>query len=70
MTSIAPPICVGCKHLIGTLLDPKCAAFPDGIPNEILLSKLDHRQPVAGDHGIQFAPDDEKASEYAEQLFS
>jgi hypothetical protein len=31
-----------------------CAAYPDGIPDPILDSDVDHRVPYAGDHGIQF----------------
>ena len=69
MTSIAPPICVACKHRQGTLLDPKCDAFPDAIPTPILLSETDHRQAYPGDHGIQFEPKDKDAAEYARMMF-
>lgn len=69
MTSIAPPICGGCKHLQGTLLDPKCDAFPAGIPRDILLSEADHRKPFPGDNGIRFEPRDSGAAEYAAHLF-
>lgn len=31
-----------------------CAAFPDGIPPEILDGDHDHLEPIDGDHGIQF----------------
>lgn len=52
------PLCFECKHLVPkTERDGKpstCAAFPDGIPREITLSKADHRLPYDGDHGIQF----------------
>ncbi len=70
MTSIAPPICAGCKHRIGDLRDPKCAAFPAGIPWDILLSKADHRAPFPGDGGVTFDPTDEKAAEYAGFIFA
>lgn len=69
MTTVAPPICGGCKHLRGDLREPKCDAFPAGIPNEILLSRADHRQPFAGDQGIRFDPKDAEAAEYAAWLF-
>jgi hypothetical protein len=69
MTTIAPPICAVCVHLVGDLLDPKCAAFPDGIPSPILLSQADHRQAYSGDHGIQFQPEDARAAQYAAFLF-
>ena len=48
-------VCAFCKHLT----DPSnqsCEAFPDGIPTEIWNGKNDHRQAVAGDHGIRFEP--------------
>jgi len=69
MTSVAPPICAGCKHRRGDLRDPRCDAFPRGIPREILLSRADHRQPLAGDHGILFAPKSPSDADYAERLF-
>jgi len=69
MTSIAPPICGGCKHLRGNLMDPKCDAFPEGIPREILLSEADHRTAFPGDNGIQFDPRDKRAERYAATLF-
>lgn len=31
-----------------------CTAYPDGIPSEILASKVDHVAPYPGDQGIQF----------------
>ena len=65
MTSIAPPICGGCRNLVGTLLDPKCRAFPGGIPAPILLSEVDHRQPYPGDGGTLFEPRDARAARYA-----
>lgn len=70
MTTIAAPICAVCKHRRGDLRDPKCDAFPDGIPNEILLSKADHRKPFPGDNGIVFEPEDKQATEYANFLFA
>lgn len=46
-------ICHTCKHVrkLG-----KCAAFPDGIPVNILVGNLIHTVPLPGDHGIQFEP--------------
>lgn len=53
------PLCFDCKHFEGdaptdSMFVYRCAAYPEGIPNEILLLKHDHRQPYPGDHGIQF----------------
>lgn len=71
MTTIAPPICGGCKHLTSPdLRDPKCDAFPAGIPNEILLSRADHRKPFPGDNGIQYEPKDADDAKYADFIFA
>lgn len=48
------PQCVDCIHLNRTTAPPTCPAFPDGIPDKILRNEVDHRQPVKGDHGVQF----------------
>jgi len=51
--------CNACKHRIkGTA---ECAAFPDGIPAEILTAAYDHTQPFPGDQGIQFEALEESA---------
>jgi hypothetical protein len=43
---------------------PTCAAFPAGIPKEIINGGFDHRQPFPGDNGIRF----ELKAGQAEQL--
>lgn len=54
------PICVFCKHFMqGTPpeSDKKaffCAAFPNGVPIEILEQGHDHLEPSSGDNGITF----------------
>jgi hypothetical protein len=57
------PRCWLCKHIAeegktrpnGEKYLP-CAAFPDGIPDEILWNEVRHDDPYPGDHGIQFEP--------------
>lgn len=66
---LAAPICAGCTHLFTDLLDPKCDAFPVAIPRPILLSQVDHRNPVDGDQGIQFEPESAADEEYADFIF-
>jgi len=53
------PICMWCKHFrrTGPLA---CDAFPEGIPDEILLHRNPHLAPFPGDHGIQFELDEER----------
>jgi len=48
---IVKNLCVICEHLQPNW---KCAAFPGGISNEILLGKLNHKKQISGDHGIVF----------------
>lgn len=49
MTTI--PQCFDCRHYRD---DYRCAAFPAGIPDDILTNAADHRRPHPGDHGIRF----------------
>lgn len=47
---------------------PTCDAFPTGIPEAVFGNELDHREPIEGDHGIQFeAKPGDEFPEYALQ---
>lgn len=69
--------CGACVHLDQPSSDafwstskpkPTCNAFPTGIPEAVLGNELDHRQPIDGDHGIQFeAKPGDEFPEYALQ---
>ena len=51
---ITTPQCHGCQnYYVGTL---NCAAFPNGIPQDILGNKFDHKNPFNGDNGIRWIP--------------
>jgi len=39
------PICIDCKHFINHS-SYTCKAFPKGIPDKILLGKVNHRKPL------------------------
>jgi hypothetical protein len=74
---IVPPICVSCKHFMDYQHGAHgaeqntgiCTAFPQGIPLPIWRSRVDHRKPVADDHGIQFEPMGDEGAAYASQIF-
>lgn len=65
MTSRQRSQCSTCVHFRSPLdrvvRDPEagaaCDAFPDGIPDQVFGNEVDHRQPVAGDHGIRWESD-------------
>lgn len=55
MTIGKHPICMKCKHRNTIDSDGlTCKAFPNGIPDAIILNEHDHRKPFKGDNGIQF----------------
>lgn len=44
-------ICHSCRHNRGM---GKCAAYPEGIPVDILVGNEIHTHPLPGDNGIQY----------------
>lgn len=44
-------ICHSCKH---NRKRGKCAAFPDGIPAQVLVGNVLHTRPISGDNGLQY----------------
>jgi hypothetical protein len=60
-------LCFWCKHFDTTSLkgsDASCAAFPNGIPEQIWYLRYDHREPHEGDKGILF----EKLDDFDEMI--
>lgn len=60
--------CHACVHLVMEFGNWHCAAFKDGIPDEVKDNALDHREPIDGDNGIRFeAKAGDEFPEYAFQ---
>jgi len=47
--------CDTCKNKSQTL-GARCVAYPDGIPQSILLGEVSHKTPYEGDGGIMYEP--------------
>jgi hypothetical protein len=61
--------CQSCKHFRRDIdTDTICAAFPDGIPIEIIAARHDHREPYPGDHGIRYEPITMNAARFREHF--
>ena len=63
MTTSGRPFCWPCRHYrpSGEYRSPEvgmsigvCAAYPQGIPAEIAVGLVDHREPHDGDNGVRF----------------
>lgn len=56
MTTRMLSLCQACTRLDGD----SCEAFPEGVPERILVFGEDHRKPTPGDHGLVFELDKSK----------
>ncbi len=50
--SVTVSQCIRCVHW-DALPGNRCAAYPSGVPREILWNKVDHTNPYPGDRGIR-----------------
>ena len=47
------PLCIMCQLTKDAIT---CKAFPNGIPDAIIMGEHDHTKPYPGDNGIRFEP--------------
>jgi hypothetical protein len=51
------PICMTCKHYhFDNYASMTCDAYPDGIPEKIIMNEVDHRKPYKNDNGLTYQP--------------
>jgi len=71
MTSIIAPMCMACAryHRDDGMMWFRCDAFPQGIPEGIIESQIDHRMPFPGDNDLQFEQQRGMPVPYSFQIF-
>lgn len=51
------PLCLKCARFHDNNMDTfTCDAFPERVPDEIILGGFNHNQPFPGDNGMRFVP--------------
>lgn len=65
-------LCTACVHFAhdDETGDPVCAAFPGGIPDEIIRLGFDHRNEYPGDNDVRFEPAGPVDVEWIERIVS
>jgi hypothetical protein len=48
--------CITCRHYDRDSWQPTCTAFPEGIPDVVLVEGNPHTLPLPGDHGVGWEP--------------
>lgn len=66
MSKHHPNLCRSCARLNED--EATCAAYPDGIPDEIRVFGADHRGRLPGDHDIQYLFDGRHEEDRAEWM--
>lgn len=62
-------LCARCRHKYPGY-PARCAAYPKGIPLEILDKRIDHVRPYLNDGGIVFEPDPDTPAQWSPDLTS
>ena len=57
-TYALPFLCLWCERFEPLSETEGCEPFPDGIPDEVFENRWDHRQPIPGDGGLLFEPNE------------
>ena len=68
----APFLCLWCRRFRPESETEGCTAFPDGIPDAVAQNRQDHREPIDGDNGLRFDPDDgyQDSVDFVDSLFA